>query len=439
MDPFTSTAIAVAALFFLLAVRMPIALALALLSCIGIAILRSPRAAWSSMASIPYDFAAHWSLSAIPMFLLMGALAHRGGLTSTLFEAAKIWLSRLPGGLAVATNVATAMFASASGSSIATTAAMSRLAAPEMLRAGYSPSLATSVIAASGTIGALIPPSIAFVIYGWYTEQPIGELLIAGIIPGLLTALCYIAIIIGRVLLNPEIAPRVDTRYSWREKFAVLGKIWPVPLLILTVIGSIFTGFATATESAALGSIATLLLCLLRGTLNFSVIRDSLLDALKSSATIFFIALGAALFTKFIAITGLPAEVGTLIVELDPDPLVIILIMIGMYLVLGMFLDPIGIMLITLPILLPVFTALDMNLIWVGVLVVKMIEIGLLTPPVGLNVFVVKSVLGDQIALMDIFKGVTWFLLAEVVIMALLITFPELSVNRRVKRCQIAA
>lgn len=414
-------------LFILLALRAPIAIALSLVSVAGIAVLRGFNTAWVSMASLPYDFAAHWSLSAIPLFLLMGALAYHGGLTASLFDAARIWLGRTPGGLAVAANVASAMFAAASGSSLATSAAMTRLAVPEMLKRGYDPGLATGTVAAAGTIGALIPPSIAFVIYGWYTETPIGDLLIAGILPGLLTALVYTLLIMGRVMAKPSLAPSVEQPHSWAERLDALRKVWPIPVLIVAVIGSIYSGFATATESAAMGAIATLLLCLVRGVLTIDLLRKALYDSVKSAATIFFIALGATLFTRFLALSGMPATLGAFIGGLELSPYVVILVMIGIYLILGMFLDPIGIMLITLPILLPVFKAVGLDLVWIGVLVVKMIEVGLLTPPVGLNVYVVKSVVGDAVSLSRIFRGTTWFLVAEVIIIALLVLFPEIS------------
>jgi tripartite ATP-independent transporter DctM subunit len=427
MDPTTVFIIALLALFVLLALRMPIAVALAIVSSAGILVIRGPRAALSMMGAETHDFAAHWTLSAIPMFLLMGAFAYHGGLTTSLFKAGRIWLSRLPGGLAVATNAATAMFAASSGSSVATSAAMTRLAAPEMLKAGYAPSLATSVIACSGTIGALIPPSILFVVYAWFTQENVGQLLMAGLLPGILTAVVYTALIIGRCKMNPELAPAVEDHFTWADRLAVLREIWPVPFLMLVVIGSIYGGFATATEAAALGSMATLVLVIMRGDFSAAFFKSAVSDALTSSASVFFVALGAALFSKLLALSGIPPKIGVYISDAGFTQMQMIFVVIGIYLILGMFLDPIGILLITLPILLPAFDVLGMNLIWMGVIIVKMIEIGLLTPPVGLNVFVVKSVLGDQVELRDIFRGVMWFLLAEVVIMAILIAFPDVS------------
>lgn len=427
MDPATVFLFALLGLFVLLALRMPIAIALAIVSALGILAIRGPRAALSMVGSETHDFAAHWTLSAIPMFLLMGAFAFQGGLTTSLFKAGRIWLSRLPGGLAVATNAATAMFAASSGSSIATSAAMTRLAAPEMLKAGYAPSLATSVIACAGTIGALIPPSILFVVYAWFAQENVGQLLMAGLLPGLLTAGAYTLLIIVRVKMNPALAPKVEDHFSWSDRMNVLKEIWPIPFLMVVVMGSIYGGFATATEAAALGSIATLLLVILRGNFSWTFVRDAVNDAVTSSASVFLVALGAALFSKLLALSGIPPMIGDFIETSNMGALQLVFLVIALYLVLGMFLDPIGILLITLPILLPAFDALEMNLIWMGVIIVKMIEIGLLTPPVGLNVFVVKGVLGDQVELKEIFKGVMWFLLAEIVIMGLIIGFPEIS------------
>lgn len=427
MEPATVFIVALLLLFVLLALRMPIAIALAIVSAGGIVAIRGPRAAMSMMGAETHDFAAHWTLSAIPMFLLMGAFAFQGGLTTSLFKAGRVWLSRLPGGLAVATNAATAMFAASSGSSIATSAAMTRLAAPEMLKAGYAPSLATSVIACAGTIGALIPPSILFVVYAWFTQENVGKLLMAGLLPGLLTAGAYMVLIIVRCKLNPSLAPAVEDHFTWADRLNVLREIWPIPFLMLVVIGSIYGGFATATEAAALGSIATLILVSVRGAFSWKFLKASVNDALTSSASVFFVALGAALFAKLLALSGIPVIIGDFIKGSDMSALQLVMVVVALYLVLGMFLDPIGILLITLPILLPAFDVLEINLIWMGVIIVKMIEIGLLTPPVGLNVFVVKSVLGDQVELKAIFSGVMWFLLAEIVIMALIIGFPEIS------------
>lgn len=427
MSPITLAVLVLALLMFLLIIRIPIALALIVSALTGIGVLRGFDTVWTTVAKLPYDFAAHWSLSAIPMFLLMGTIAHKGGLTTSLFDACRAWMGRLPGGLALAANFASAMFAAASGSSVATAAAMARIAVPEMLKSKYDPGLATGVVAAAGTIGAMIPPSIAFIIYGWYTGQPIGLLLIAGFLPGILTAVVYSIFIIVRVKMKPSLAPPSDEVPTWNDKWRALVAVWPIPALIAIVIGSMYTGIATATEAGAIGSAAALLICLVRGGLNFRIMRESVVDAASSTVTIMIIAVGASLLAKFLALSGLPQAMGLWVVEHSVSATSVIAFTIIIYLILGMFLDPIGIMLVTLPVLLPMFESLNLNLIWMGVLVVKLIEIGLLTPPVGLNIYVVKGVMGDRVKVETVFKGAFLFLAAEVVITGLLIAFPWIS------------
>lgn len=427
MEPLTLGFLGILAVLFLLALRVPIAVTLASVSIVGLWILRGPRAAFGTLGALPFDFASSFTLSAVPMFLLMGAIAYHTGLTKSLYKAARIWLNGLPGGLAVASNFASAGFAAASGSSLATSASMGRLAIPEMLKYGYDKALATSTIAAAGTLGALIPPSIAFVIYGWYAQEPVGELLIAGFLPGLLTASIYALMIIGRCMANPSLAPKIDETYSMRDKLAVLLEVWPLPLLIVGVIGSIYSGIATPTEAGAVGAILSIVIGISQKQMTWKALFASFSEALRTTSSIFFVAIGAILLTRFLALAGIPQFMTGFVEGADLSPLVLVIIMCLIYLVLGMFLDPLGVMLLTLPIFLPIFDTLGVNKIWIGVIVVKMIEIGLLTPPVGLNAYVVKGVVGDTVPLTTIFRGLLWFLLAEFVIMVLLISFPEIS------------
>lgn len=414
-------------LLALLALRVPIGVVLGLVSLGGIYAIMGERATVGVAKTMVFEIVAKWELSAIPMFLLMGAVAFRSGLTKGLFETARLWLSGLPGGLAVATNYASAGFSAASGSSLATAAAMSRIAVPDMLRYGYAPSLATAVVAASGTIGTMIPPSILFVLYGMFTGQSIGMLLLAGILPGLLTAFIYGTMIILRCKLNPELAPPYHEEVTWAARFKSLRDIAPLPILILAVIGSMYSGLATATEAAAFGAFTAILIALFRRSMSLDVLFESLGDTLRSSGTIFFIAIGATLFSRFLTFAGVPQFMSELASVFAYNPLLLLAAVGGVYLVLGMFLDPMGLLLLTIPIFLPFFEAAEMNLIWIGVLVVKFIEISLITPPVGLNAFVVRGVIGDQVALGTIFRGLVWFLLAEVVVIALLVAFPQIS------------
>lgn len=419
--------VAIVLLLILMALRVPVAIALGGVSLVGLMILRGPTAALGIFGNLPMEFGASWTLSTIPMFLLMGSIAYHSGMTTNLFEAARLWLNKLPGGLAIATNFASAGFAAASGSSLATSAAMGRLAIPEMLKARYDPALATGCVAAAGTLGALIPPSIVFVIYGWYTETSIAHLLIAGILPGLLTAAVYSAMIIARCSVNPRLAPAIKQQVSWSARFRVLLDVWPIPLLVLAIIGSIFSGLTTATEAGAIGAFFALVIALARRGLSFRSLKKSAYETLVSTASIFFVAISALLFTRFLAYAGLPVFLAQQIAMLGLDPLAIVLGLSLLYLILGCFLDPLGVLLLTLPIVVPVMKSAGLDPIWLGVILVKYLEIGMLTPPVGLNVYVVKGVVGNLVTLPTIFRGVLWFLAAEVVIMALLIGFPSIS------------
>ena len=430
MSSLTIGFLSLAAIIFLIAIRVPIAVSLGGVALVGMSLVRSPDVALGLAKETPFNFAAHWSLTAIPMFLLMGTIAHNAGLSAALFRAARIWFGALPGGLAVAANLACAGFAAASGSSVATAAAMGRIAIPEMLKAGYDKALATGVVASAGTLGALIPPSILFVLYGIFAEVSIVKLLIAGLLPGLLTAAVYTLLIVGRCWLNPALAPRVDmSQYEnpWRERWSSLVPVWPLALLILAIIGGLYSGLVTPTEAGAVGAFIAFLIALLQGRLTRENFTDSMRETASASARIFFVAVGAVMYTKFLAFTGVPDFFGQAIIDIGLSPIVLVIGTSLIYLFLGMFLDPLGVLLLTLPILLPMFDALDLDLIWLGVLVVKYLEIGMLTPPVGFNVYVIKSVVGDEIPLETIFKGVAWFLAAEVVIMALLIAFPQIS------------
>ena len=346
------------------------------------------------------------------MFLLMGYVSHRAGLTEGLFRAARLWFGRVPGGLAVTTVVGSAMFSAVTGSSVACAAAMARIALPEMLRHRYDAALATGAVAAAGTIGSLIPPSIILLIYGIFAEVPIGKLFLAGLILGLLTAAMYIAMIIVRVRLRPALAPATDARPQAGERLAALSDTWPVLLLIITVFGGLFGGLFTPTEAGAVGALLAILLGAGRRALRPAALRDAVAETLRSTAAIFIIAVGAALLTRFLALSGVPAFLTDNVAQAAASGLFLVLGFSLVYLVLGMFLDPIGIMLLTLPVLLPVAKASGLDLIWLGIVVTKYLEIGLITPPIGLNVFVIRSAAPD-IATGTIFRGITWFVVAD--------------------------
>ena len=416
----------IAVLFVLLALRVPIAVALGAVSLIGIGLIRGVDAVYGAARSMPYAFVAKWELSAIPMFLLMGSIAYYSGLTASLFKTMRLWFAWLPGGLAVATNFGCAGFAAASGFSMATAASMGRLTLPEMERYGYNPGLATGVVAAAGTLGSLIPPSIMLIVFGMMTETSIGKLFIGGILPGILTAVVYTIMIVARCSWNPELAPALKERVTWSERLWALADTWQLPVLILIVVVSLYTGLATTTEAAAVGAFAALVMAAMSRNLTFDVMQKSVVDALKSTATILFISFGAIFFSRFLTFCGLPQYMAGLAETMAYSPLLLLLFVGMIYLILGMFLDPLGLLLLTVPIFLPFFQAVGYDKVWMGIMVVKFIEIGLITPPVGLNAFVVKGIVGDKISLGTIFKGLTWFIGAEVVVVVLLTLFPDI-------------
>lgn len=427
MSSLTVGFVGIAVALILIAIRFPIGIALGATSLIGIAMIRGPVAGYAMLRDEPFTTAAHFSLSAIPMFILMGAFANFGGLSAGLFRAARSWLSFLPGSLAIASNMACAGFSAASGSSLATTAAIGRIAIPEMLAAGYNKGLASGSVAAGGTLGVMIPPSLVFIIYGIFAEVSISDLFIAGIIPGLLTLIVYCLMIGLRCHFNPALAPRSDLSESWGDRWRSLGQVWPIICLVIAVIGAIYAGIATPTEAGALGAFCAIVISALNGRLSRSMFSDSLHETVTTTARVFFIVIGAVLFSRFMAQAGVAPYLAQLIVDNDPSPWTIIFMAAALFLLLGMFLDTLGLLLLTLPLLIPMFEAANLDLIWLGVLTVKFVEIGMITPPVGLNVYVLKSIVGEKIRLETIFSGAAWFILCEVFICAALIAFPSLS------------
>lgn len=413
--------------FVLIALRMQIGAALALISFLGIAMILNFQAAWGIVTAVPYNFVGDWNLSAAPMFLLMGYVASSAGLTLGLFKAMRLFLSRLPGGLGVASVGACALFAAASGSSVATAAAMARIATPEMLRYRYDPGLASGVVAASGTLGSLIPPSVLMVLFGYFAEVSIGQLFIAGVLPGLLSALIYMAMIVGRATANPEIAPRVDEHPSVQEKMRALREIWPLPLLIGGVLTGIFLGVFTPTEAGAVGAFLAMVIAASQGRLTGPVLKRAIVQTLSGTAGIFMVVIGTVLLTRFMALSGLPTFLADSLIAWGSDELMIILMIAVLYIVLGMFVDSIGLMLLTLPIILPVVRETGMDLVWFGIVVIKLLEIGLITPPVGLNVYVIKGALGNLVTLQNIFRGVLWFIAMDIAALAIIVLYPPLS------------
>jgi tripartite ATP-independent transporter DctM subunit len=430
MDALTLSLGSLGGMLVLIALRVPIGIAMGAVAFLGFWYLRNFNVALSALSDTPFVFAASWDLSAIPMFLLMGAIAGNSGIGTALFRAAHAWFGALPGGLAVATNWACAGFGAASGSSVAAAAVMARLAVPEMLKHKYDKGLATGVCASGGTLDALIPPSITFVIYGVFAEVSVPKLLIAGVLPGLLTAAVYMIMIMVRCSLNPSLAPPVafaDRAALWRERRASLAGIWPILVLIVGVIGGLYAGVITPTEGGAVGATLAAVIGIAQRKLTLAGFLEALEDAMATTAQLFFVGIGAILYTKFLALSGTADMFKQLIGQWALDPLLLVIAVSIVYIILGTFMDPLGMILLTIPVFVPMFASLDLDLVWFGVLVVKYIGISLLTPPVGFNIYVVASATDNSIPLQTIYRGCYWFLGCEILIMALLIAFPQIS------------
>jgi len=371
--------------------------------------------------TIPFEELAHYSLSVLPMFILIGYMAFHARLTQGAFYCMRMWFGGMPGGLGVATVFATAAFAAVSGASTATAAVFSRIAIPEMLKYGYKPGFAAGVVAAGGTLASLIPPSGILVIYAIIVEESVGRLLLAGFIPGILSAIIYAASIWVRVKLKPSLAGPT-LRADWGTKFKSLGQMWGIIAVVCIIMGGIYTGWMTPTESGAVGAFVIFCLALAHG-MTWNQFLHGLTESARTSVMIITIIWGILILVRFLGFSQLPAEIEALVTGLDMNRYWILLVILLMYGVLGMFMDAIGMLLLTLPLVQPIVLSLGFDAVWFGIIVVKMVEICLITPPIGMNCFVVAGVRPD-IPLLDIFKGIWWFFICDVLTVALFVAFP---------------
>ena len=424
MDPLIMGLLGLAAIFVLVVLGMRIAFATALVGFTGLWVMKDMGVAGKVLGFLPHSIVAHYSLSVIPLFIIMGYYAYYAGLTDEIFQTARQWVGHLHGGLAIATVFGCAGFAACTGASTASAAIMGRVAIPEMRKYGYHPRLAAGVVAASGTLASLIPPSVILVIYGIITEQSIGALLVGGFIPGVVSAAIYAGMIYTRVRLFPELG-QVQPKASWKERFVSLRRTWGVLLLIFVIIGGIYSGIFTPTEAGGAAAFAAFLMALSSRNLNMERLRESLLETGRTTIMIFSIIVGVLIFVRFLALSGLPSTFSEFVLGLPVPRLFILLLILCIYIFLGMFLDAIGMLMLTLPIVFPAITALGYDAIWFGIIAVKMCEICLITPPVGLNCYIVRSVAPD-IPLEEIFRGIIPFVAMDILTVGILIAFPQI-------------
>ncbi len=415
----------IAVMLVLLVLRMPIGTAMLLVGIVGFAILNGVPAALSAIGTYPFQYAAAYDLAVIPLFVLMGNCAAVSGMARDLFVAAYAWVGHWRGGLASATIAACAGFAAVSGSSVASAITMGRVCLPEMRRYNYDHRLATGTIAAGGTLGILIPPSTAFVIYGILTEQSIGRLLLAGILPGLLLTAIFMATIAIWTHYRPHYGPP-GPRASWSERRSATAHAGPMMGVVLISIGGIYAGIFTVSEAAAVGGFLALAYALWKRTLGGGNFNRVLIETVGTTAMVFLILIGAQVFGPFLALSGLPEHIAELVKDLDVPRVVVLLMILGVYLLLGTFLEGFSMMVLTLPIVIPIVTALGYDLIWFGVIMVIVLEMGLIDPPVGINVFIVKGLVPD-VPMSDIFAGIVPFWLAMMLCIGILIAVPDIA------------
>ncbi len=425
MTPFTWGILGSVLLLVLLMSSMPVAFAMAIVGFIGYAVVTNPDAAMAMVANDLYSRLSDPSLTVIPLFILMGQVAFHAGTSRRLYDAAYKWFGALPGGMAMATIGACTGFGAICGSGPATSATMAAVALPEMKRFNYSPQLGAGSVAAGGSLGMLIPPSVVFIVYAIMTEEHVGDLFLAGVLPGLLIAGLFCLTIYINCVRNPEYGP-AGPRTSLKEKFIALTGIIETALLFLLVIGGMFLGFFTPTEAAAIGALGSLIIALFKRRLNVKMLAQSLRETVRTSCMVMIIVAGATMFGHFLAITRIPMLLADWLAALPLPAAMIIALIIVFYLIAGCFVDALALVLLTIPIFQPVIQQLGYDLVWFGVIIVVVTQMGVITPPVGVCAYIVTGIAPD-IPLQTVFKGALPFLLALIIAAALLIAFPQIS------------
>lgn len=423
MSPITIGVIGFIVLFVLLALRTPLGITMFLVGGLGLWYLISGVAAITKIGLTPFEIMASFDLAVLPLFLLMAQIIFSAGLSKDLYDVAAKWLGRMRGGIAMATVGGCAVFAAVSASSLATAVTMGLVAIPEMKRLKYEPSLSTGCIAAGGTIGQLIPPSAGLITYGIITQTSIGKLFLAGMIPGILEAVFYMATIYILCLWRPSLGPR-GPKYTFKEKVASFSTCWEMLGLIVLVLGGLVIGVFTATEAGAVGAFGAIIFSLFRKRLNWTKFKTAVIETMKTTGMLYGILIGAFLFKYFLAVTTIPMRLADYVGALTLSPIIIIVIVMMVYVALGCVMDALAMILLTIPVFFPLALGLGFDSIWFGVIIVRMTEIGLITPPIGMNVYAISGI-APEVPVTTIFKGIVPFLIADVCHVALLLFFPN--------------
>ena len=428
MDPLTIGYAGAGILFVFLAMGIPVGVAMGAIGIGGMLLGAGPLLTMGQLRVLPFGVVNNYGFAVLPMFVLMGVLAEASGITGEVFRAANLWLRRLRGGLYQAVIVGSAVFAAISGSTIVNAVVFTRIAFPEMMKYGYSKSLAIGSIAGAGSFAAMIPPSITMVIYAIMTEQSVGQLLVAGVIPGILTAIVYLSGVWFFVRLRPSLAPPIDTPVSWSERWQSVRQVWPILFLMLLVLGGIYTGMFPPSAAGAVGAAGALLLAIVRMRgVKGGWLGPALQDAASISCLIFVILIGGLLLSRMLVVVGVIDDMVVQITAIASTPIRFMILASVLYIVLGCFLDTTSMMVVTLPFLFPVVVALNIDPIWFGIVLVKLIEISVVTPPVGINLFAVMGAVGNQAEFRHVATGVIPFILLDLIVLGLLIAYPELA------------
>ncbi|OGO14947.1 MAG: hypothetical protein A2Z02_02625 [Chloroflexi bacterium RBG_16_48_7] len=427
MSPEIIGTIGIVVMLALMFLGIPIGLCMALIGFLGYTAISGFNPALMMLGTIPYSNIASYMFSVLPVFLLMGEWAEMSGMTNEAYRSANTWLGRLPGGLAMASIGGAALFSAVSGSSMACAATMTKVSIDDLMKYKYSPELATGALAAGGTLGQLIPPGVAYVFYAIMTNTSVGEIMVACLIPGMLLTFMYFAQIYIQCRINPSLGPRGEST-TFKQKIFALKDIWAVIVLFGLIMGGIWFGVFTPTEAGSVGAIGALLFALSRRRLNRKNFTQSLKTTIQTCGMIFAIIMGAMIFTYFASISKLPELLAEWVVTLNMSAIVVVVIMMFVYFILGTAMDTISMVILTLPVFLPVLVALNVDLVWYGVLVIIQMELSQITPPVGMNMFIVAGMVKDRgITMNHVFKGVVPFCITMVVFIALIIAFPQIA------------